>query len=113
MPTRTSSIGSIVLAKSQQFGDEYLAVVEEMTWSNLLQGGSVNPRVRADLTLMYYPNGGAVFSVSSMTWTGSLFYNDYDNQVATITSNVLEMFASDEPLPGAPCACPASQGSDR
>ncbi len=49
-----------------------------------------------------YPNGGAVFSVGSISWFGSLSYNDYDNNVSRITDNVLSTFARDEPLPGQP-----------
>ena len=47
-----------------------------------------------------YPNGGAVFSTSSIAWSGSLSFNDYDNNVSRLTENVLRRFASDEPLPG-------------
>ena len=38
------------------------------------------------------PNGGAVFSVGSITWCGSLSHNDYDNNVSRITENVLRRF---------------------
>ena len=93
---------TIVLAVADGFGDEYVHVVEEVNTSNIMQGGSVNPQVRADMTLMYYPNGGAVWSSSSISWAGSLFHNKYDNDVARITKNVLDKFASGEPLPAAP-----------
>lgn len=93
---------TLVLAVSNGFGDEYVHVVEEVNTSNLMQGGTVNPLVRADMALMYYPNGGAVWSSSSISWAGSLFYNDYDNDVEQITRNVLDKFASGEPLPAAP-----------
>jgi len=33
--------------------------------------------------------GGAVFSVGSITWSGSLSYRDYENNVARISTNVL------------------------
>jgi N,N-dimethylformamidase len=44
------------------------------------------------------PNGGAVFSVGSIGWCGSLFFDDYDNDVARLTANVLTRFSSDEPF---------------
>jgi N,N-dimethylformamidase len=93
---------TIVLAVSSGFGDEYVHVVEEVNTSNIMQGGTVNPLVRADMALMYYPNGGAVWSSSSISWGGSLFYNNYDNEIARITRNVLDKFVSGEPLPAAP-----------
>jgi N,N-dimethylformamidase len=48
--------------------------------------------VRADLTYLPYPNGGAVFSVGSCSWCGSLSTNGYDNDVSRITANVLDRF---------------------
>lgn len=93
---------TLVVATSTGFGDEYVHVVEEVHTSNLMQGGTVNPLVRADMTLMYYPKGGAVWSSSSISWAGSLYYNKYDNDVAKITKNVLDMFVSGQPLPKAP-----------
>ena len=42
------------------------------------------------------PSGGAVFSVGSITWFGSLSHNDYDNPVSRITDNVLRAFASEQ-----------------
>ena len=39
-----------------------------------------------------------VFSAGSIAWLGSLSHNDYDNNVARITGNVLRRFARREPL---------------
>ena len=49
---------------------------------------------RADLALLEYPNGGAVFSTSSIAWCSCLSYNRYQNNVARLTRNVLEGFLS-------------------
>jgi N,N-dimethylformamidase len=38
------------------------------------------------------PNDGAVFSVGSICWCGSLSHNQYDNNVSRITENVLRKF---------------------
>ena len=46
----------------------------------------------SDITMMDYPNGGAVFSAGSVTWTGSLSHNEYDNNVSRITQNVIDRF---------------------
>jgi N,N-dimethylformamidase len=42
-----------------------------------------------------YASGGTVFSVGAITWLGSLAYNNYDNDVAVITANVLRNFLSE------------------
>ena len=49
---------------------------------------------RADLALLEYPNGGAVFSASSIAWCSCLSHNGYHNNVSRLTRNVLEGFLS-------------------
>ena len=92
---------TLVLGRSQPFGEQYMQVVEEINTSSLFEGGDTDPLVRGDVTLVYYPNGGAVFSASSMVWSGSFFNNNYDNDMTRITENVLDTFTSGAPLPGA------------
>ncbi len=53
---------------------------------------------RADMTFFETTNGGAVFSVGSMSYIGSLSHNNYDNNISRITSNVLKRFADDKPF---------------
>jgi N,N-dimethylformamidase len=48
--------------------------------------------VRSDMVYLEYPRGGAVFSVGSIGWSGSLYFNSYDNNVSRITRNVLTKF---------------------
>jgi N,N-dimethylformamidase len=38
--------------------------------------------------------GGAVFSTGSITFCGSLSYNNYDNNVSRMLENVLRRFGS-------------------
>ena len=90
---------ALLLASSFGHPDTYHHVIEEEKASGLLTGGTVNPFVRADLVYFEGPKGGAVFSVGSISWCGSLSYNSYDNNVSRVTDNVLTRFASDEPLP--------------
>jgi N,N-dimethylformamidase len=47
---------------------------------------------RADMTYLENDAGGAVFSVSSMSWLGSLSHADYANNVSRVTANVLRRF---------------------
>jgi N,N-dimethylformamidase len=43
--------------------------------------------------------GGAVFSVGSMTYVGSLPPADYANPLARLTTNVLQRFRDPAPFP--------------
>ena len=54
--------------------------------------GSVAAAPAAELALRSLPGGGAVFSVGSIGWTGSLSHAGYDNDVARVTDNVLRRF---------------------
>ena len=71
-------------------------MVEEVEASDSKQGGSENPQVRADMVYFEGPNGGAVFSVGSITWCGSLSHNGYRNNVSRITENVLRAFVAEK-----------------
>ena len=48
--------------------------------------------IRADMTYFETDNGGAVFSVGSITFCGSLPVNDCDNNVSHLIKNVLNRF---------------------
>jgi N,N-dimethylformamidase len=82
-----------LLATATGFSDGYQAVAEEVLMSDSSQGGTVNPRVHADMVYLEYPRNGAVFSVGSIAWIGALAANDFKNSVATVTGNVLRRFA--------------------
>ena len=91
---------ALLLATARGFSDSYQHVVEEVEESDSRQGGTVSPFVRGDMVFFEIPNGGAVFSASSISWCGSLSKNDYDNAVSRITENVLRRFAAPEPVGG-------------
>ena len=84
---------TILLASATKFSDDYQLAIEEVNSADSRQGGTVNDKVRADMVYLEYPNGGAVFSTGSVTWSGCLFYNDYSNNVSRITENVLRKFS--------------------
>jgi N,N-dimethylformamidase len=93
---------ALLLATARGFSDSYQHVVEEVESSDSRQGGTVSPFVRGDMTFFELPDGGAVFSASSISWCGSLSHNGYDNAVSRITENVLRRFAAPEPIGGEP-----------
>ena len=63
------------------------------------EGGSKNELVRSDIIYLKKSNGGAIFSVGSISWCGSLSYNNYNNNISIMTENVLKKFSSGEKLP--------------
>jgi N,N-dimethylformamidase len=89
---------ALLLASSEGHTDTYLEVVDELLCNLPGTSGSQSPKVRADMVYYTVPQGGAVFSVGSIAWCGSLSYNHYDNNVSRITNNVLKRFLSDEML---------------
>ncbi len=82
-----------LLATASGFSDSYQLASEDVPISDSRQGGTVNDRVRADMTLLEYPGGGAVFSVGSIAWCACLSADGYDNTVARVTGNVLRRFS--------------------
>jgi N,N-dimethylformamidase len=88
-----------VLAASQGHSRYALEVRENFGSTMPVMGGDRDPRVRADMVYFKTAGGGAVFSVGSLSWCGSLSHNDYDNPVSRLTKNVVDRFATDAPLP--------------
>jgi N,N-dimethylformamidase len=83
---------ALVLASSENHTDVYMVVCEELLTNTPGLSGQESPLVRADLVFFETPAGGAVFSVSSIAWAGSLSHNNYENNVSRITGNVLDRF---------------------
>ena len=88
----------MVLASSENHTDLILVVTEEVNVMTPDLTGSQNELVRADLAFYETAAGGAVFSTGSIAWCGSLSHNDYDNNVARITGNVLRRFLDETPF---------------
>ena len=92
-----------LLAHSEGHNDIFVSVTEESTFNarGYTQGGTGdnNPWTRADIVYYKTPNDGAVFSVGSMSWCGSLQHNDYKNNVSQIMQNVLNGFLKAGALP--------------
>ena len=87
------------MARSEGHTDEMLLGKELLLDTRLNAGGASNPDlVHADMTFFETPSSGAVFSVGSISWCCSLPWNDFDNNVAAITENVLMRFLDPRPL---------------
>lgn len=89
---------TLVLASSEGHSAKTMIVPDEIGLNHSAMGGDQNPKVRADMTFFETPGGGAVFSVGSIAWPGSLPYNGYDNNVSKICENVLRRFVDDTPF---------------
>jgi N,N-dimethylformamidase len=81
---------AVVLASATEFGPDMVRTKEEFQGSVVYS--RPDPYVRADIVFYETPQGGAVFSVGSISWFGALARNGYDNDVAKMTANVLHRF---------------------
>lgn len=92
-----------LLAHSEGHSDMFVSVTEESTFNarGYIAGGTGDndPWIRADIVYYKTPNDGAVFSVGSMAWCGSLSHNNYENNVSRLMQNTINGFLTNGPLP--------------
>ncbi|HTK97926.1 MAG TPA: N,N-dimethylformamidase beta subunit family domain-containing protein [Pseudomonadales bacterium] len=86
---------AVVIASSENHKPGMLRVKEELF---MMRPPANDPEIRADLTFFETPSGGAVFSTGSISYAGSLSTNDYDNDIARLTGNVLRRFIDPTPF---------------
>lgn len=89
---------ALVVASSCGHTDTYTVVPEEILINTATYTGTQSNLVRSDLTFFETPWGGAVFSVGSIAWAGSLSHNRYDNNISRLTKNVLLRFRDSTPF---------------
>ena len=87
-------LNAVVLATSEGHGEHFGLVPEDILMTNMLawNGEPYDDLIRADIVYFDTPNGGAVFSVGSITYCGSLPYNNCNNNISRITANVINQF---------------------
>jgi len=86
-----------ILATSENHQEHFVLVPEEhlthlYTWPGV-STDSLDRLIHADLVYFETTNNGGVFSVGSITWCGSLPSNNFDNNIARLTGNVLRHFS--------------------
>jgi N,N-dimethylformamidase len=86
------------LASSENHSNIYVLTPEEILTNYPGTDGIENPLVRADMVFFETPAGGAVFSTGSIAWAASLAHENYQNNVAHITGNVLRRFLDPRPF---------------
>ena len=88
----------MVVASSENHSNLYGLMVTALADMLPVVEQDVADRIRADMVFFETEGGGAVFSVGSIAWSGSLSYSEYENNVARITENVLSRFMDPEPF---------------
>ncbi len=89
---------ALVLASSERHTDCYMLVPEELGDPAPDILGTDCELIRADMLFFETANGGAVFSVGSIAYAGSLWRGGYRTDIARITGNVLKRFLDPRPL---------------
>ena len=82
-----------VIASSENHHESFIPVPEELlthitTWS----GESLAELIRADMIYQVSETGSQLFSTGSITFCGSLLYNEGENDISKILKNVLGRF---------------------
>jgi len=84
---------ALILARSDGHQSHFGTVLEELL-SHLatVTGERVKDLIRAEIVYFDTVAGGAAFSTGSITFCGSLSYNNYDNNISRMLENVLRRF---------------------
>ena len=89
-----SPLNAVVLASSEGHDRKNFVVVHEerLGFDTTIPGETLEQLIRADMTYIEKPMGGAVFSTGSITYCGALPANNFDNDVSRLTFNVINRF---------------------
>ena len=79
--------------------DDFFVLVpeEQLTHLSTWAGEKTENLIRADILFYTTHNGGAVFSVGSITFCGSLPVNNYNNNISKMLFNVIARFLDPAP----------------
>ena len=86
---------TVILARSEDPPKSFVTVHEELLGaSNTISGENAPDLMRGEITYFDTPSGGAVFSVGSITFCGSLWRDGrFDGPVSRLLENVVRRFA--------------------
>jgi N,N-dimethylformamidase len=94
-PTLGTPAGATVLARSENTPASFFPVMEELLVPSIsVDGRPSQALVHADMVIFETPAGGAVFSVGSITFCGSLWRNGFEGPVSRLLQNVLNHFSN-------------------
>ena len=95
-----ASLGSpphaLILARSRDHDETFVLVPEEiLTHHDTRAGEPAREVMRSEIVYFETPRGGAVFSVGSISFCGSLPHNGFENDISRMVDNVLRRFRSE------------------
>ena len=86
--------GAAILARSEDPPRSFVAVPEELlSHVNTVSGESPDDLKRGEIVYFEREGGGAVFSVGSITFCGSLWQDGFQGPVSRLLENVVRRFS--------------------
>jgi N,N-dimethylformamidase len=89
-----------IIASSGGHSDNYVLVTEELLYAYAGLVGTLDYRIRGDMTYFPAPNNGAVFCTGSIAYGQALPANDFNNSASKVLQNVVTAFLKQGKLPG-------------
>ena len=87
---------AVVIASSENHQPSFIPVLEDqLSQRNTYTGVPHASLIRSDIVFFETANGGAVFSVGSITFCGSLSHQNYANSISRMIDNVLRRLRAD------------------
>lgn len=94
-PLLGSPPNTVVLCRSEGHQAHFGVTPEDvLTPRENKMSNAPDPLIRSDMVYFETARGGAVFSVGSITFCGSLPWNNFDNQVSRMVLNVVRRFSA-------------------
>ena len=86
-----------LLARSEGHQAHFGVTLEDLLvpTAYALSADMPDPLIRSDMLYFETAKGGAVFSAGSITFCGSLPWNDFDNQISILLRNVVARFLAE------------------
>ena len=89
-----------IVASSGGHSDNYVLVTEELLYAYAGLVGSLDYRIRGDITYFTAPNNGAVLSTGSIAFGQALPASNFENTTSRLLKNVVDAFIKEGNLPG-------------
>jgi N,N-dimethylformamidase len=87
--------GTAILARSEDNLPSFLTVPEELLSNTAsINGEAIPDLARGEIVYFDTPSGGAVFSVGSITFCGSLWRNGFEGPISRLLENVVRHFTA-------------------
>lgn len=89
---------TLVIAQSERHTNVYELAGENVLTPHGATDGLSSDEIHADMVFFETPNGGAVFSVGSIAYSAGLSWNNFNNDLCRLTTNVLRRFRQEVPF---------------